>query len=48
MIAILIAVRDFFVAVLVSWLGVAAEPADTSSQAEQPNAAPAAKIAMLG
>lgn len=28
MIAVLVALRDFLVAMLVSWLGVAAEPAD--------------------
>ena len=34
MIALLIAVRDFFVAVLLGWLGLVAEPADQQSQKE--------------
>ncbi|WP_158085752.1 hypothetical protein [Henriciella aquimarina] len=34
MIAVLVALRDFFVAILVSWLGVAVEPADNQQQAE--------------
>ncbi len=47
MIAVLIAVRDFFVAVLISWLGLTIEPTDQTKKAEQPPAAPA-KIAMIG
>lgn len=46
MIAVLVTLRDFFVTVLISWLGVAAEPADTQKQSD--SVAPAtAKIALL-
>ena len=34
MIALLIAVRDFFVAVLLGWLGLVGEPADQQVQKE--------------
>ena len=40
MIAALIAVRDFFVAVLISWLGVATDTADTQKEAESIQPAP--------
>lgn len=46
MIAALIALRDFFVAVLISWLGIATDTADTQKDAEtaQPSTA---KVAMI-
>ena len=47
MITVLVAVRDFFVAVLISWLGLSVEPADQTSKAEQAPATPA-KVAMIG
>ena len=34
MIALLVTLRDFFVAILISWLGLAAEPADKQVQQE--------------
>lgn len=34
MIAALIALRDFFVVILMSWLGIAADTADTQKDAE--------------
>ncbi len=47
MITVLVALRDFFVSVLIGWLGVAAEPADTQNQTD--SVAPAtARVALLG
>ncbi|MEQ8559207.1 MAG: hypothetical protein RIB03_12890 [Henriciella sp.] len=34
MIALLVAMRDFAITVLISWLGVSTEPADKQQQAE--------------
>ena len=46
MIAALVALRDFFVAVLISWLGVATDSADTNKNTDsvQPSAAAVAMI----
>ena len=46
LIGVLVAVRDFFVAVLIGWLGIGGEAADQTNKAEQ---APAktAQIAMI-
>ncbi|MEM5517088.1 hypothetical protein WNY37_09010 [Henriciella sp. AS95] len=46
MIAALIAVRDFFVAVLISWLGVASDTVDTQKDTEtvKPNAVSTAML----
>jgi hypothetical protein len=46
MIEVLTILRDFFVAVLIGWLGLAAEPADNSSKAE-PAPAETTQIAVL-
>ena len=45
MITILVALRDFFVALLISWLGVAGEPAEQKSVETQPQAT--ANLALL-
>ncbi|WP_182482280.1 hypothetical protein [Henriciella barbarensis] len=34
MITLLVTLRDFFVAILISWLGLTAEPADKQAQQE--------------
>ncbi len=48
MIALLVALRDFFIAVLIGWLGVSAEPADKQQKAE-PSAQPAhTQLSLLG
>ena len=44
MIALLVALRDFFVAILISWLGVAAEPADKQASEAQPAATATAAL----
>ncbi|WP_300376946.1 hypothetical protein [Henriciella sp.] len=47
MIAILVALRDFFVAVLVSWLGVSTDAPENQQQAEPAKPA-TASVAMIG
>ena len=46
MLAILVVLRDFFVAVLISWLGVSVEPAD--KQQAEPAKPDAPNVAMIG
>jgi len=45
MLAILVAMRDFFVAVLISWLGVSAEPVDKQAEPAKPDTP---SVAMIG
>ena len=47
MIGVLVALRDFIVAILISWLGVVSEPTDTQAQTDATPTSQSATIALL-